>query len=1174
MKRKFAVFIFCIGVLAVIGFAVVNTGWFVTAVVLPAVAKSLDTNIRVDNADFSVFSGILLENLVIGDSADPVMIGKTLQVDYRFTALLRGRLEVNRVELQDITIHVVADHNGNLNIPGASASENEKGNAKAGSATRSEDLKKISIANVALKNVHISYTQLDAAGEPETSMAISGLSATLDAVAPDAPFAITGTTSVSVKNAENALSVNQVAWNIGGFFGADMIPASISAGATLSDFAGTAGPEVLANRTLKFDLACKRDGCNYNVDTCNIAASLNDTEEATIGISGVYDQKNTAATLTVAVDMANAGLLNLLGSVAGDYTFGNTSLTYHATAVLADTPATVGITGKLAVKDFTVRSAQLGMDPLTPLAVAFEHDLSLDQNTLSLNTLSMSVSEPTKKIVQLNLNESTRIHLHDGGIADAKPADLTLEINDFDLSLLKPLIPPDAGVELRAGYLRSTCNVKIQDAGRTTVLRGDSKLLKLAFHASGCDVENLSVNVTFDAQTDDFFSHATLRDATATLHGDARELLTTHIAGSADLQSLAGEFTIVGKNFGAALLAYGADSCDLDYTFGSTTATYDGTVRISDQGNVATVTGELTAHNASLSSQELGISGLPEVTARCGYGATYDISGSQAKLDQFQLDVSDGDTKLLMMALNEPTMLDLSESSKSKSAIVFNTVVSDITVDRFRSMVPPDLGFQVESGTVEATFDLTVRDFGAAVDSVGTLRVARLTLRPDGAATTAAAVGMNIDSTFDMRYSDDGMIAIRPSSVVATDPAGTLFQFEIEGSLDTTFAGRYSTLAATATAPLQAKRLEDMYATLYPNSDAEEDATEAPSDTENGDDDPFVSVREMNLNLKGRIDIAATVYDTIEITDFHSEYTVQDNHITFDPMTMLVHGGPVVMTGTVRFEDPVPEYQWHITAGPLNLQPLIRGLMPTFTHTSGGTLEKAELSFDGKGIDAESALEHLTAHTVFDVRNINCHGIWEKYGKILALFGLNADVLTFGTAAVTGDVKNKTFEIEKLDLVNAALRVHASGDIAMSGNYAPNLNVTVGYAGKLRSIAEKNKIKLAGEENGYAETQPFRLRVPDWDLTTLMTTWLPDVVDELFELDPTERAILLGAKGLKGVLSGDKGAVKDFISGGLDILNTSKEESRNSAPDSSTESTPDKGKKSDLEKIINIFGRP
>ena len=543
--KKFLVVSIVLLIILMGGFLLINSGVFVKQVVFPIVASSLDTDITVDDVDFSIFKGIQLVNFTVeADGGQPSPLNAdVVRVRYRFMPLLKGKVQVDEVLLENVSVHVTEDKNGVLNIPGGAASEPSSTKPRMEKKEEAIVVPQFDIRNVTIKNLSLSYEREARDESPKTLVTVSRVTFSLDTLAPGEAFQINSHCSLSctIDGQLNA-SVKQCKLGINGMIREDCFPGSLNLAFSMEGISGKAGPVTLDDRVVRFDVGCEGDGVNYQVKRCEFSEAFKGNIEGHGAVKGDIKVDPFAANLALEMKTVGPGFLNLVGGLIGDYNFGDTEIRYTSDLQVTDNASSITAVGDLEVTNFSVSSESLGISGLRPVNSSFTHNITYEQEQqlIDLRKLNMLVTDDERELVTLVLSQPTAISFKQTAGSQHAEATVNLTVKDFNLEFFKPLIPQSTGIELRQGILNKGAELKIYGGGERLELNGTTTISDFNVNAARHDYSGLGLEKHYTVKANDFFSELVVERLKTTGLVNGKVVFDMNALASVDLTNMIG----------------------------------------------------------------------------------------------------------------------------------------------------------------------------------------------------------------------------------------------------------------------------------------------------------------------------------------------------------------------------------------------------------------------------------------------------------------------------------------------------------------------------------------------------------------------------------------------------------------------------------------------------------
>ncbi|MFT5129131.1 MAG: hypothetical protein ACI8W8_002751, partial [Rhodothermales bacterium] len=469
-------------------FFYINSGSFVQRHVLPAVGDALNQPVTASSVKFSMFNLVELNDFQVGTSEDPLLTAKTIRVRYDALGVLSGKIHVKEITVESAVANLSDEKLKELQGDTSVTPDDEVASDEGGGGDEL-DLD-ILIENIAIADVVLNYSQ---GGEAPMQATVSNISVTLPKLHNNGEeFVLNIGADAAFTQAEAVNVTATLALAITGKL-SGMEPETLNAKGALSDLVGTANGQELPSPTFSFELDAKPDGDGFViVESVNVrdgeSILAHSRAEGNIAKTGAGQFKISAA-------MPDARLLNLLAAFAGDYDFGESTLSYDGDLVMTDDGGAVS-TGMLLINSLSVASEAAAIPRLDPLGVSLNHKVgyNCESNVLALTAFEFGLTSKSRDVITAKLSDAIELNLDNPeAAADEVSASFPLVIDALDLNLFKPFIPASEAFTLGGGEVNAKIDVQVAKGGNAITASGFSQLANLSFSSSGQSFQDLGI---------------------------------------------------------------------------------------------------------------------------------------------------------------------------------------------------------------------------------------------------------------------------------------------------------------------------------------------------------------------------------------------------------------------------------------------------------------------------------------------------------------------------------------------------------------------------------------------------------------------------------------------------------------------------------------------------------
>ena len=503
--------------LLVIFYFVATSSAFVRGVILPRVAKSLNSQITVRDASLSPFSSLVLHNLKLTpNGAETLLEAESVVARYKLMDILRGKMTVNEVTLVAPVIYMVEHPDGSRNWdPLTKKSGKEKEPASKKSSPKSEKPTQLDLHNISLKNGTLHKIVQHKDGTHQVTE-VSNINIALDQLKNGGAGHFTVASDLRIdQGAKTESPSNLLQAKVSGAFSftlmPDLMPKSVqgdsklqvaTATGTLADLAGLTG-------------VLEADWTPAEIRTAGVRFERGGNTLGQLKVSGPFDVLKREGKLNLEIVSIDRQVLNLVGAGRGiDFT---TTVFNGATAVgISKQASVISVDGKLTGAKVALKQGDKTTPPLD-LVIAYAVNVDLSQKSALIQTLNLEGQASGSRLIDGKLDKPMTVKW--GGTSTALPAStFQLSINQLKLEDWKVFL----GDSLDRGLVNLQSTVQVLADGK----------LKLQTTAA---LQNFSGNLGGTA-----LGQAAL-DAAITATYEAKDP-QKNIAGLAEIKNFSGKY--------------------------------------------------------------------------------------------------------------------------------------------------------------------------------------------------------------------------------------------------------------------------------------------------------------------------------------------------------------------------------------------------------------------------------------------------------------------------------------------------------------------------------------------------------------------------------------------------------------------------------------------------------
>ncbi len=315
-------------------FIYVNRAGFIRTHILPSVEEDLGEPISVANISFSVFDGIQLEDVEVGE--DAWIRAKRVDIRYIFKAILGGRTHLRKVHMEGVDVTLTEDKLAELKErfgpkPKAAPAEKKAKSGKAKKKAAPAEPHDLWIRDVSISDMNLTY-EGKAPKDKETGrrkVSLTGVSLEIPEIRNGMPLRVTLSAKAVTEDQVERAEVGKLSLELAGRIGDDLFPESLDLNIVVADVRGKLHGMSLARRKLTVTGNLERKQDVFHLAGLKIAESLSGTQEAVLSVNGTVGM-DSSASLDLRLEIPNDSILRLLENRFRRYRFKMKSMRYDA----------------------------------------------------------------------------------------------------------------------------------------------------------------------------------------------------------------------------------------------------------------------------------------------------------------------------------------------------------------------------------------------------------------------------------------------------------------------------------------------------------------------------------------------------------------------------------------------------------------------------------------------------------------------------------------------------------------------------------------------------------------------------------------------------------------------------------------------------------------------------
>jgi hypothetical protein len=1046
-------------VLLLVGvFFYINSGSFIQKHVFPVASEALQQDVTAANVKFSMFKLVEFTDLQVGEANDPLFTAKTIRFRYDALGVLSGKLNVQEVTVEGAVANVTDEKLEALQGEATEPEDSPESTEDGGSSDMDLD---IHIENIKIADVTLNYS---AGGEAPMQATVSNISVSLPSlhnngeefvldIGADATFTQAEAVDVSAK----------LALAITGKL-AGMTPEALNLKASLSELAGTANGQKLPSPIFSLEVDAQPADAGFAiVETVSVADGdtilAHSRAEGSIAESG-------AGNFTIEARMPDASLLNLLGSFAGDYDFGDTNLSYEGDLVLTDDGGAVA-TGKLIIDALSIASEKAEIPRIDPLGIALNHKVgyNCESNILALTTFDFGLTSKARDVITAKLSDPISLNLSNPDAASEASASFPLVIDALDLNLFKPFIPASEAFALKSGELNAKIDINVANGGKSITSKGFSQLANLGFDASGksfadygmrkefqlsfTDMKTLvaSDKVIFTRGSETFFNSATTSNVTL-------DPLTADIS-----TKLSSE----GNGLWETIAAFAGD-----YDFGKSKLAGEIGVKLAeDKADIGASIGI-----SDLTVAAPGVPAVRPLAIGVKLDAQQDIKASITTVNTFKVAGQDGAKPFLDLTLDNPISIDSSGKEPKANDFAISATLHPLGLD-FVAPFAKDAGVSGLTGTVATTLKIAVGGLGSALTVKGNAKIADVQAKVAGSGELTKPV--TASTTLDIGFADFKTLTVQTLKADVSSGSDALASVTVGGKMQVPLGPELTDLTVTVTDPIDA----DALLALWKADESAESASEAEPTSEETEASEFP-----DMWVEAAVSVAEVRYREIVAKGIKTNVVIKGRKATLNDTSLKLNEGSITVAGAADLSDmKALIFKGNTTVENIAFAPLIKSFVPDSPFIIGGGVKTFKADFDGKGTAWEDLSKSLLANAEFALDSLTVQqsadsNMTKVVALLLTTVGLNWEDMTFADGHGSFTAKDGIININPLQVTAHELRLDSTGSISML-NWQPDLLFGIAVAdGLSRRVAKRVPLRPIPGDDRFKSAPEFKVYGP------------------------------------------------------------------------------------------------
>lgn len=1114
-KRLFKIFSFVLGGGGVLVLALLAGIWYATSTagvrrfVLPQVQRLLKMPVKLEQIALRTPGVLTITGVKLGDPNAPLLACDELAIRYNAGALLKHRVEVDKIGIKGLRLLLDQRPDGTFGLPefaGGSSSE-PSAPAKTTGAAWTLHLKNFQIADSTVL-VHLLKNGQKQAWQMEN------IQVALPELVGGKPFALTLKTRIQGSGADAMTIGAAVDLELNGKLDTALLPENVRVKLNMP-LSGQVGGVKLDKRDLMVSGMVSHVGTEWQVKDLQLVQHHAGRIEGRITASARFGTEQAQAQL--AVEQVDQALLNLVGHLAGDFDFGQSRMDYHGKVDWTQKSGTIGVDGRLELKNFSIASVSRGIPAVAPVALscAYEGEMNTEKKQVLLKQLAFRILRQSQELATVQLRSPLTIPLGKNTLIPSGAA-LDWRCQNLDLAMAAPFLPADSGLKNLTGLLSGKGTVRTEEDELR--LHGDWVLAQAGVEIAAGKIQHIQLQLGLDAAAQPKSGMVRLSTKVRT-SCDKLPVLDLGMQAQLSLNTRAITGTVSKFELHPAAvrtLPLRFDGVALEsLNFARTRIYLKQPLVFSRKDGQVQAKGRMNFTRLQLIAPQLGVPQLAPVNGAVDFAAALIEKSGKLRLHHFLLDLNAATGKICRVRLNAdsvilpgndlPLKVDLGPLNLS----FFASLLKDAGVD-------PGPEAQIQGG-------LAVR-VGANFQQAsgeGAIRIRRLA--PLLAGYKERFPELELACAIKGSGSSQG-IDCRLLGIQLRDQAGTTVSLQADGHISLPLSSPGTVLHVHSDSPIEADKV---LAWLPP---AEEEATEdAEAVTPPADN-------AAQAGMQAQIDFALAEIRYCDTVLKKLQGTVRISGDRYELLNGSCSCNDAPFTFSAKAELPAvapPVYAVRLDGGQLDLVPLIHSFAPEYEGRVTGKLDQVKVDIKGQGADWEAARKALAGQVVAKLRDVKFSAS-DSYlsflldALLLRRYHLSWDDLAFQQVNVDASLAKAQILFSSLLFQGQPFRLTGTGSWELGGKWYPDMQFVPAFRGQLAESIQ-HRMKLEPGENGYFIAHAIALKGNIYDKKQVLKQSAPELLESFGVLKGKDAArvkVGLEALDLLKNIGGKKGKKK------------------------------------------------
>ncbi|MCM8538045.1 MAG: AsmA family protein [Lentisphaeraceae bacterium] len=645
-KRRWLKILLILSILFIVSigalYSYINSSAFIRDQVFARVENDLNQPVKAGDIKFSLFSGIEITDLIVGD--DPLLKAKKVKVEYELMPALSGKIIINGILFEDAEINVVKNRDGKLNIlskrikdlstknDDSKQSEKEsKSKTQKNTPTGENPIKDFSIANLHFKNVNLRYFQDHSKEEKVLEFKLKNFNFDLESLKPNEAFTMTFNSAVEAKAGEKfQLENGQYTTVVNGLITQDFQLKDFSVNFKMKELKAKNDGVELPLNAFDFDMNVALNGKELTIKQLKLT-DPRENSGSYLSAQGVIEDKKTID-LTLKVSQVNSALLDLAapilsgkkpwmrwqealnkaseGKIAG---FGTTIVNYNG-SIKKDGDSPIVMIGELNVEKLPLVNIS-DKHTIANFSTKVNHKFTVNEKSkvIVIDKFNIAIDENGQNVVSLDVNAPVTIDEKNKNVSLENNKSVDFKLKNFNLNYLKQFTKEKDRKALKSGRVNMFAKVISQNDGKQVNLVLENMLIdQLSISQEEQTLENLAVKIQSNVTVNDL-KNLSIKNFELNLDKDSQNCIAVKLNGELGDEAFSSKVNVEKFTVSPVVDQFIPVNIKKDVGLGNINLLGENIVLAYTDGAIS-VTGKTTARKIQLGGKKFHQTNITQVT--------------------------------------------------------------------------------------------------------------------------------------------------------------------------------------------------------------------------------------------------------------------------------------------------------------------------------------------------------------------------------------------------------------------------------------------------------------------------------------------------------------------------------------------------------------------------------